>query len=298
MNRHASLRRIAKVAAVTAALTAGIAFATQTATCNLKVVKFYDKNANGRYDAGDRVIPGWPMTVGRAGSTTTSTRLTNAYGWVRWSSLAPGAGYRVSEATPVEANWVQSAPVDGNGNPINPVTGVKLIAGSTRVVKFGNYCLTPSGGRTPGFWSNRNGARKLLDEIDGAEEELALLRGLNLVNANGLPFDPRTVKELQAWINRTDATNMAAKLSSHLAAMVLNREAGFVDGSRTYLPFGGTINELITLANESLARDPFTPPGDEERAIQEQLKNHLDALNNGAAAVASKPCKRTFSATY
>lgn len=298
MNRHASLRRVAKVAIVTAALTAGIAFATQTATCNLKVVKFYDKNANGRYDAGDKVISGWPMTVGRVDSATTSTRLTNAYGWVRWSSLAAGGGYWVSEAMPVEANWIQSAPVDGDGNPINPVTGVTLTSSSTKVIKFGNYCLSGSGGRTPGFWSNKNGAAKLLDELDGAEEELAMLRDLNLVDANGLPFDPTTVQELQAWINKTDATNMAAKLSSHLAAMVLNREAGFVDGSRTYLPFGGTINELIALANESLARDPFTPQGDAERAIQEQLKNHLDALNNGAAAVAAKPCKRTFETNY
>lgn len=307
MNRHASFGRIAKVIVATAALTAGVAFATQTAVCELKVVKFYDKNANGRYDTGDKVISGWPITVGRAGSEVTSTRLTNSYGRVLWGSLASGAGYWVSEALPIETNWVQSAPVDGAGNPVNPVTGITLSSSRQTVVKFGNYCLAPSGGRTPGYWSNRNGRDRLVDETTGAEEELALLRSLNLVDANGLPFDPETVEQLQAWINSTDATNMAAKLSSHLAAMVLNREAGFVDGSRTYLPFGGTINELIALANDSLLlegeEDPaengaFTPPGSPARAYQEQLKNYLDALNNGAAAVAAKPCKRTFATTY
>ncbi|WP_189453318.1 hypothetical protein [Cognatilysobacter bugurensis] len=294
MKTSSSLRRIAISAAIVAGLTAGIGFATEPTSCNLKVVKFYDKNANGLYDAGDRVIVGWPMTLGRAGSEARSTQLTNSSGQARWSLLPAGGGYWVGEAMPVESNWVQSAPVDADGNPVNPVTDVTLIAGRSKVIKFGNYCLAPSGGRTPGFWSNKNGRARLLDELDGAEEELALLRDLNLVDGNGLPFDPTTAEEVQAWINKTNATNMAAKLSSHLAAMVLNREAGFVNGTRTYLPFGGTINELIALANESLARDQFTPTGDEERAIQEQLKDHLDALNNGANAVAAKPCKRTF----
>ena len=45
---------------------------------------------------------------------------------------------------------------------------------------------------------------------------------------------------------------MAYKLSSHLAAMRLNVEAGFVNGNRIYAPFGGTVNQLMALANNSL----------------------------------------------
>ena len=45
---------------------------------------------------------------------------------------------------------------------------------------------------------------------------------------------------------------MAYKLSSHLAAMRLNVEAGFVNGNRIYAPFGGTVNQLMALANTSL----------------------------------------------
>jgi len=87
---------------------------------------------------------------------------------------------------------------------------------------------------------------------------------------------------------------MAYKLSSHLAAMRLNVEAGFVNGNRIYAPFGGTVNQLMALANNSLASDPFTPDGHPERAYQEQLKNYLDALNNGAPLIFPHPCTRTF----
>jgi hypothetical protein len=294
MNRHAPLRRFAKIAVVAAGLTAGTAFACLCSTGSIKVIKFYDANANGVHDNGEPVLPYWPMTLGAEGSDPTATRTTNSSGAVLWTSLAVGNGYWVREGTPVETNWVQSAPVDANGDPINPQAGLAVEKGAQTTIKFGNYCTTGSGGRTPGFWHNKNGARQLLDEVDGAEEELALLRALNLVNANGLPFDPTTVEQFQTWVNSSNATNMAEKLSSHLAAMRLNREAGFVNGSRTYVPFGGTINELMALANASLASDPFTPSGHPERGYQEQLKDHLDALNNGAPTVLTSPCKRSF----
>ena len=65
-----------------------------------------------------------------------------------------------------------------------------------------------------------------------------------------------------------------------------------------YIPFGGTINSLIAAADAALAADPYTPTGDPNRATQEQLKNALDALNNGALVVPSSPCRRSFPAPY
>lgn len=296
MNTASPLRRLAAVAIAIAAVTATTGSTCGCKTGNLKVIKFYDANANGVHDDGEPGLPYWPMTRGTEGSATTTTTATNSSGAVLWTGLAPGGGYWVAEGVPDQANWVQSAPVDGEGNPINPQAGLSVAKGATTTIRFGNYCTAGSGGRTPGFWSNRNGARQLLDEADGAEEELALLRALNLVDSDGNPFNPTTLEQLQSWINGTSATNMAAKLSSHLAAMRLNREAGFVNGSRTYVPFGGTINELMALANASLGSNPYTPPGHPERAYQEQLKDFLDALNNGDATVLTSPCKRTFTA--
>lgn len=294
MKTTRSSRRVAKVVVIAISLATGTAFACLCNYGNLKVTKFYDANANGVHDAGEPTLPYWPMTLERAFSGTASTRATNSDGVVLWSSLAPGSDYAVREATPVQGNWVQSAPVDGSGTPVNPQTGLTVTAGSTTRISFGNYCTAGSGGRTPGFWSNKNGRAQMFDEIDGAEEELAILRSLNLVDANGLPFNPATYDQFRTWLLGGNATNMAYRLSTHLAAMRLNREAGFVNGQRVYVPFGGTINELMTLANQSLQSHPFTPPGHAERAYQEQLKDYLDALNNGAQTVVTSPCKRSF----
>jgi len=124
--------------------------------------------------------------------------------------------------------------------------------------------------------------------------ELTLLSGLNLKDANGLDFNPASYDQFRTWLLGATATNMAYKLSSHLAAMRLNVEGGFVNGNRIYAPFGGTINELIALANQSLAANPITFPGNPERAYQEQLKNYLDQLNNGAPVVSPHPCPYSF----
>lgn len=286
--------------AIAACLVAGSAAASYC-YCNgtLVVKKFFDRNANGVRDAGEPYIPGWPMTLQSTSQTIDSTKNTNSSGAASWS-LAPATDYSVLEGTPAEANWVQSAPRDGSGNPINPVTGVRIRAYYTTYVKFGNYCTKPSGGRTPGFWSNKNGEAKMFDELDGAGEELALLSSLNLVNANGSAFDPGNYPAFRTWLLDSTATNMAYKLSSHLAAMALNIEAGYVSGNRFYVPFGGTVNELVALANESLGDHPYTPSGDAERAYQEQLKNYLDALNNGARVIPTSytSCPRTFTPPY
>ena len=169
-----------------------------------------------------------------------------------------------------------------------------VVAGVTTKTSFGNYCTKPSGGRTPGYWSNKNGLNTLMDG-GTLTPEFTLLSGLNLRDAAGQDFDPVTYPQFRTWLLGSTATNMAYKLSSHLAAMRLNVEAGFVNGNRIYAPFGGSINQLMTLANNSLLSDPLTPSGHPERAYQEQLKNWLDALNNGAPVVSPTPCAFSFN---
>ena len=298
MESRNNRRRLLKVAILTAALASGTAFACACTQGIILVKKFYDANANGIHDATEVRLSNWPMTLGSASLGTLGTLgtiLTNSFGYAQFM-VAIGNDYTVTEATPVEGNWVQSSPVDGLGHPINPQTGIKVYAGTTTHVAFGNYCTKPSGGRTPGYWHNKNGYATMLDgNPPSVLPELNLLVALNLVNHDGSAFDPVSHPAFAAWLLDSNATNMANKLSSHLAAMRLNVEAGFVNGNRIYAPFGGTINQLIAAANASLGANPYTPSGHPQRAYQEQLKNHLDALNNGAGVVSPTPCTRTFA---
>lgn len=290
MNTH--LSRSLKVAVLSASLVAGTAYATCYCHGTLVAKKFYDANANGHRDTGEPWLQGWKMTASSVSHSLLSTKFTNVNGAASWS-VVPGNDYALTEGTPLEGNWVQSSPVDGGGNPINPVTGLHVVGGYSKVVKFGNYCTTGSGGLTPGFWSNRNGFNTMNDGGEIASE-LALLSSLHLRDATGQDFDPTSYAQFRTWLLGGTATNMAYMLSVHLAAMALNVESGKVDDSRVYVPAGMTIGELMTLADQSLALHPTTFTGDPERPIQEQYKNWLDALNNNAQAVSLTPCAYTF----
>ena len=292
--RKTPARRAITVALLAATLVSGTAFACLCTTGTILVKKFYDANANGIHDPTEVRLPGWPMTLGSASLGALGTLNTDAFGYAQFSNIPVGSDYTMTEATPVEGNWVQSAPTL-NGAPVNPITGIQVHPGSVAQLTFGNYCTKPGGGKTPGFWSNKNGEATMMDGTPASLlPELNLLAGLNLVDAGGNAFNPVDYPTFRTWLLGSEATNMAYRLSSHLAAMSLNIEAGFVNGNRIYAPFGGTVNQLMTLADNSLASDPFTPTGHPERAYQEQLKDYLDALNNGAPLVYPHACARTF----
>ncbi|MGH8086223.1 MAG: hypothetical protein ACREPV_13275 [Lysobacter sp.] len=298
VNRRNPRRAVATAVLLSGCLVAGAGVAADPAAAScgcstIKVKKFYDANANGVHDPGEPGVRGWKMTLESISKSVNSSKNTNVYGVAGWGIKA-GSDYSLREGTPDQTNWVQSAPVDANGDPVNPQTGIVAVPGKTAWVKFGNYCTVGSGGRTPGYWGNKNGERRMGDG-GTLQPELDLLGAMNLVDANGLAFDPSSHAGFKSWLRGSNAVNMAYKLSSHLAAMALNVEAGYVDGDATFVSFGGTVNELMALANQSLADHPKTFTGHPERAYQEQLKNYLDALNNNAAIVSPIPCKRSFS---
>lgn len=144
------------------------------------------------------------------------------------------------------------------------------------------------GGRTPGFWSNRNGFATMNDGGTVAPE-LAMLNALHLVDASGSPADFATYDAFRTWLLNGSATNMAYKLSNHVAAMRLNVEAGFVDaGALVYAPGTNSadssgvasIAALLDEAEATLTAHPYTPTGSPDRAYQEAIKNALDAANN------------------
>jgi hypothetical protein len=257
--------------------------------------KFYDANANGAYDLGEIELADWEMTLTSVNQTLNSTKVTGADGTATWTPLALDNDYHVAESMPVQTNWVHSTTIyiGHDGSPQNPAGPLTVLANQTTLVGFGNYCTQPSGGRTLGFWSNKNGQAKMNDH-GGAGPELAMLTALNLRDAVGAPYDPNTYNGFRLWLLGANATNMAYMLSAQLAAMALNVEGGFVEGGSLYLPAGMTVNDIISAADASLGLYGNTTSPHGQRATQEQLKNWLDQLNNGAAVVPATPCAFSF----
>jgi hypothetical protein len=162
-------------------------------------------------------------------------------------------------------------------------------------IEFGNVCLGAGGGKTLGFWSNKNG-QAVMNDGGTIVPELNMLSVLNLKNATGGNFDPGTYPVFRTWLLGANASNMAYMLSAQLAAMKLNVEAGLVNsGALVYLPCTGfiSVSDLMAAANAALAADGYTPAGDPNRAYQECLKNALDKANNNMNFVQSSPCAYT-----
>lgn len=105
------------------------------------------------------------------------------------------------------------------------------------------------------------------------------------------------------WLLGATATNMAYMLSAQLAAMELNVEAGFVNGSAlVYAPGTNSANglgfakisDLMAEANAELTLHGTALAGDSWRSYQEALKNALDKANNNQTFVQPTPCPFTF----
>ena len=248
--------------------TGGAVAFTNTKQASLTVIKFYDTNRNGVQDSGEASIR-WQVTI--AGTTYTIPTANPI-------QLAPGT-YTVAEATP--AGWLGTTPITST---------VTLVAGGSGEVKFGNVCVGGTGGRTIGFWGNRNGQRLI------GEGDLAMLRALNLVKADGTAFDPTTYDQLNTWLQAANATNMSYMLSAQLAAMSLNIYNGLV--TSTALVWNGTsfvtIQSVVNAANAALGTDGLTPSGDSNRATQAALKDIIDAANNNRNFLSATPCASPF----
>ena len=142
-----------------------------------------------------------------------------------------------------------------------------------------NYArmILGAGGKTLGFWSNKNG-----QALFGADD-LALMVSLNLRNGGGSHFNPTTYSQFRTWLLSATATNMAYMLSAQLAATELTVFNGLLSGSQLVWVDDGdgivepgearSIDSIMTAANTELGT-PTT------RAYQEYLKNLLDKINN------------------
>jgi hypothetical protein len=248
---------------------------------NVAVDKFYDANANGVQDGSEPNLADWVITIDNSVHLVRLTPVSEM--------LDPGE-YVVAEQMPIEANWV---PTTATSVPLT------VVEGQSYDVLFGNVCVGGGGGKTLGYWSNKNG-----QALVGADD-LAMLAVLNLVNEDGSAFDPVTKQQLRSWLLKATATNMAYMLSAQLAAMALNVHNGLVSGSALVYAPGApsanaagftTVNALMADADAALGADGSTLADDPNRALQTALKDALDAANNNLSFALGEPCAYTFEA--
>lgn len=260
-------------------------------------LKYYDANANGHHDAGEPGIANWVVDVDD-GTATTSVA-TDADG--RFSLDVDAGSFTVAEQQ--AAGWIQTGNrVDQSGGTgaviLNPdmTYAVGLDAGEAATgLNFGNLCLGAGGGRTIGFWGNKNGKALFATDSTGA---LALLVGLHLVGEDGTAFDPTSWAQVERWLKGARAVNQAYMASAQLAAMALNVHFGLVDpgalilaeGSASANPAGfATVQDVMNEADAALAADGVTVDGDPNRALQGTLSGILDAANNNRTFVQAGP---------
>jgi hypothetical protein len=244
--------------------------------------KYYDGDTNPLNDSLG--IGNWKIVLSGSAS---GTQYTSGSGGYSFGSLGPGT-YTVTEYAPNLA-WTLEPPSSQTftiscSNVSNAFTA-----------NFHNYCKSPSGGLTLGFWSNKNG-----QALETAADFTAL-NALHLRNANGSDRDftgtlAQNKTALNSWILSANATNMAYMLSAQLTAMKLNVLHGNVNGDSFALCFGGKINDLMAAAEASLTANPNTTASGAARTYQESLKTCLDNLNNNALVIPPTPC--SFGSPY
>ncbi len=261
--------------------------------------KWYDTNTNGVWDEGEPAIPGWRIEkVPPEPSDVTYTGASGQYSFLVPANSGP---YTISEVPPPPGWWPAGQWI--NTTPTSSTVTVATV--DVHGPDFGNVCLGAGSGRTLGFWSNRNG-QSVLNGL-GMSAILGELRALNLVKADGSPFDPYSYTEFRNWILSANATNMAYMLSAQMAAMYLNVRAGFVSASALVYAPGtnsanaagfATVGDLLSEANLELAAHPTAYDGDLWRSYQEALKNAFDWANNNRTFVQPGPEACPFASPY
>jgi hypothetical protein len=240
--------------------------------------KFYDANVNGEWDDGEPPIKGWKVHLTGTnilGDTIEDCAFTDADGKFVFKDLLPGT-YTVEEVFP-SGTWV---------NTTDTSFSHELEEGEDFVgPDFGNVCLMPgTGGKTLGFWSNKNGQALI------SPSDVDALNALNLYRLNGYPpfsSDISTAKtQIKNYLLSATAVDMRWMLSAQLIATKLNVLHGFLSGSTmvyvgpsTYVPSGFiSINDIMANANTAFSGTEY-------------WKNLLDELNNNRLPfVCPGPC--------
>ena len=140
-------------------------------------------------------------------------------------------------------------------------------------------CLGAGGGKTIGFWGNKNGQKILDDKWSGISGVLSnpILAGLPNTNA-AAPY-LNSPAEIKVFLRKATAKDMQYMLAAQWLAMLFNVKFGDVDGGSLvypviYLGVEGSMTVQDVLDNVSVSWNGW------DRTTQEYWKNILDDANN------------------
>jgi len=269
---------------------------------SVTIVKFYDANVSGNYEDGEATLS-WKVQLSEldAGMTPVTyaqlplgdytareyeplgNSVLNAHAWVATNAYqAP---------TP---DWAYIGP-NGGGGYLNKWQTTLTTDQPDVTVSFGNVCIGPAtGGRTIGYWTNKNGQNDMTNI--GMAYALTNL-GLT-VDAKGHYVTFTTYKAFQTWLKNATATNMAYMLSAQKVALKLAVLTGTLSlTDHVYAPgspaeWGSNpagfiaIGDLLAFTETELSLNPYVRSGITLRNQQEALKNALENIDVNRASVA------------
>jgi hypothetical protein len=251
----------------------------------LCVGAFYDANGNGYRDWAENIM----MNEAKFSLTDTSntTFYQDTTGKTCYSNLP--VGNYVVNLDYLPARYLSSS---GDSQLVNLT--------SPRTIYFGAVCLGGAGAENLSFWMNKKGKAAFDSSLFWQKDYLlGLLRYFSLVDVNGNDFDPQTYDDLGNWMQQSNSKNMSYRLSTQLAASMLNAVVKNL-GSRTIhtpgMNFLGLQKNFMNLStvgwyvNQQLMSANISTGGDEIRKNLENLVKILDRANNDLSFVQSQPC--------
>jgi hypothetical protein len=261
---------------------------------SIEIYKFYDTDGDGQWNGAEPPIEGWKVTR-TGGGLASADFFTDFEGKIEMFVVSNGATFTFTEVLPDSGATIQWQVTTGslsvNLQVANGVNGAVSY-------EFGNRALEMQHrngyGRTKGWWqiNNPNGGAELIAcDPDWRSE----INDLCLRDNNGAHFDVTTTgtaqearDELGTWIVGGPADNVAFRLSTQLATLVLNLHCSHLgdlddafDG--VYVMWNNqltSLGDLIDEANELLCNNPN--PGNSGAAFDAMsaLQTFIDGLNN------------------
>lgn len=226
---------------------------------NISGTKYYDSNLNGSFDSGEIGVAGVTINVNftRPNLTTgIATTMTVSGGGWSVNGLPEGTTYTVCEVVPT--GWINTAPT---------CLPQGTLTGNTTGLNFFNVKLvTPNGGKTLGFWSNKNGSGILSMDDNLMSGWRPYLNSLNLAkgasNSDIYVLNATTTFSnvyngktgfqtpgFNPWLLSANATNMAYMLSVQLAANTLDVKEGGLLQSKGYITTPLTGDTAVSLGS-------------------------------------------------